>query len=92
MLREHGPPALRKREPGDWPRKRWPIYRSNRGVIMANHQVTLEQELQEIRARHEARREYNRQRNQAYRARMAPTPENPHDTARDRPMDEPYAR
>lgn len=42
------------------PYKLYPQFRNCHGQLTVNHQVTLEDELAEIRARHEARREYNR--------------------------------
>lgn len=42
------------------PFKQYPQWRDRYGRLTVNHKVTLEDELAEIRARHEARREYNR--------------------------------
>lgn len=44
----------------DYPPRRYPRWRNKYGQLVVNHQVTLEQELEEIRTRHAARREYNR--------------------------------
>lgn len=62
--------------PGNYPRKAYPMYRNIYGQLIVNHQVTLEQELQEIRTRHARHREYHRALSRAYRARQNPgTPE-----------------
>lgn len=73
LWRYRGPVVLRENEqpkapvvPGNYfPRKLYPYrgYWTQAGIEprpLRNPQVTLEQELAEIRARHAARREYNR--------------------------------
>jgi hypothetical protein len=42
------------------PPRLYPRWRNLYGQLVVDHRVTLEQELQEIRTRHELRREYNR--------------------------------
>lgn len=68
ILREE--PVRPARVPGNYPRKVYPRWRNKYGVLIADHKVTLEQELQEIRTRHEAHREYHRARYQGRKARQ----------------------
>lgn len=85
-----GPVILREPEPASsaFPRKAYPQWRSIYGKLVMNHQVTLEDELREIRARHAGRREYHRALAAARRARL----KNTRDTVDHCEMDEPDPR
>lgn len=65
-----GPLILREPDMDHNPlHKRYPLWRNQYAKRPYDHKVTLEQELTEIRARHAARREYNRQLRAARAAR-----------------------
>lgn len=77
--RYNGPIVLREPEkaqseaivPRNYPRKLYPTRRNKYGVLLSDHKVTLEEEINEIRTRHALRREYNRSVRVARRARQA---------------------
>lgn len=71
--REHEHDRLHTiRRPG-FPGKLYPRWRNRFGEPVADHKVTIEQEIAEIRARFEARREYNRQTRVLLKARRHAT-------------------
>lgn len=71
--------------PRNYLHKLYPQRRNIYGKLVVDHKVTIEQEVAEIRARHELRREYNRVTRAARAARQKA---NNHVTADHRALDE----
>lgn len=83
VLREPAPPA--RPVSGLFPQKLYPQHRDIYGKLLRDHKVTIEQEIAEIRARHAAYREYNRNR---WAARHDRQPRNINAAADHRALDE----